>query len=141
MSRRVWEKEGNRHGPVDNDPIVEMNTTPLIDVLLVLLIMFIITLPLMTHSTTLQLPHGRVMTAPPEVIQVHIDFDGTIVWNGTPVTDLGQLEGLLRDEAARARQRDLQVTPDRRATYDTVAQVLAIAQRSGMRHIGVGGYD
>src|SRR6188768_3478870 len=83
----------------DQDPIIEMNTTPLIDVLLVLLIMFIITLPLMTHSTTLQMPSGGKVGQLPAVVQVVIDFDGLVLWNGEPV-NLSELERLFHSEAA-----------------------------------------
>jgi biopolymer transport protein ExbD len=120
----------------ESEPIIEMNTTPLIDVLLVLLIMFIITLPLMTHSTTLQTPGGKLVASMPEVVRVVIDFDDLILWNDEPV-DLGQLEKLFIAESAKGEQPDVQVSPDGRASYDTVARVLAIAQRSGMRRIGV----
>ena len=123
---------------VEGDPIIEMNTTPLIDVLLVLLIMFIITLPILTHSTSLQL-QGTGDGTVPETIYVDIDFDGAIVWNGTLVKDFNELEGYFRHEAARTPQADLQVRPDRRAQYDTVARVLAAAQRNGMQRIGVSG--
>jgi biopolymer transport protein ExbD len=123
---------------VEGDPIVEMNTTPLIDVLLVLLIMFIITLPILTHSTSLQLQGVEGGTLP-ETIYVDIDFDGAIVWNGTLVKDFNELEGYFRHEGARVAQADLQVRPDRRAQYDTVARVLALAQRNGMKRIGVSG--
>ncbi len=122
----------------EGEPIIDMNTTPLIDVLLVLLIMFIITLPLMTHSTNLQIGGGvaeRVVI--PDVVYVDIDFDGAVLWNGALVRDFEQLEGFLRHEAARANQADLQVRPDGRAAYDTVARVLALAQRSGIERIGV----
>ncbi|HKE92947.1 MAG TPA: biopolymer transporter ExbD [Povalibacter sp.] len=122
----------------DNEPIAEMNTTPLIDVLLVLLIMFVMTMPLMTHSTTLDTRRGPMVAKVPETVYVDIDFDGVVLWNGSPVSDLQQLEDFLRVESGRADQPDVQVRPDRRATYDTVAHVLAIAQRTGMRHIGVG---
>jgi biopolymer transport protein ExbD len=119
-----------------DDPIIEMNTTPLIDVLLVLLIMFIITLPLMTHTTSLQI-QGAPGAIAPEVIAVEIDFDGVVVWNGQQVRDFAQLEALFRAEAVKDRQADVQIRPDPRASYDTVARVLAIAQRSGMQRIGV----
>ena len=120
----------------ESDPIIEMNTTPLIDVLLVLLIMFIITLPLMTHSTTLQTPGGKRVVSMPEVVRVVIDFDDLILWNNEPV-DPGQLEKLFIAESAKREQPDVQVSPDGRASYDTVARVLAIAQRSGMQRIAV----
>lgn len=119
-----------------NDPIVDMNTTPLIDVLLVLLIMFIITLPLMTHSTSLQI-QGAPSATMPASVRIDIDFDGVVVWNGSQVASLAQLEQLFQAEARKSRQPDIDVRPDPRAAYDTVAQVLAIAQRSGMKRIGV----
>lgn len=123
----------------DTDPIMEMNTTPLIDVLLVLLIMFIITLPILTHSTSLHIQQGASTGPIPPVIYVDIDFDGAVSWNGVLVNDLRELEGYLRQEGAKASQADLQVRPDRRARYDTVARVLAMAQRSGVQRIGVSG--
>jgi biopolymer transport protein ExbD len=113
-----------------------MNTTPLIDVLLVLLIMFIITLPVMTHTTTLQTASGSPSIKIPEVVQVVIDFDGLVSWNGEPV-NLQQLEHLFVSEAAKREQPDVQISPDRRAQYDVVARVLAVAQRSGMQRIGM----
>jgi biopolymer transport protein ExbD len=126
----------------DSDPIVDMNTTPLVDVMLVLLILFIITLPVMTNTTSLHI--GRGPDGPPpqrEAITLSIDFDGTILWNGAAVQDLAQLERYFRVEAGKANQAEVHVLPDRRARYDTVAQVLAIAQRSGMQRIGFAGQE
>lgn len=121
----------------DSGPIADMNTTPLVDVMLVLLILFIITLPVMTNSTNLHIGGGTVdPPAPRAAIDLAIEFDGTILWNGSVVQDLAQLEGYFRQEAAKADQAELHVQPDRRAQYDTVARVLAIAQRSGMQRIG-----
>jgi biopolymer transport protein ExbD len=126
----------------DSGPIADMNTTPLVDVMLVLLILFIITLPAMTNSTNLHIgrsPPGPIVQR--EAISLAIDFDGTILWNGTEVQDLSQLERYFRVEAGKANQPELHVLPDRRAKYDTVAQVLAIAQRSGMQRIGFAGQE
>jgi biopolymer transport protein ExbD len=126
----------------DSDPIVDMNTTPLVDVMLVLLILFIITLPVMTNNTSLHI--GGIVGPPPaprEAITLSIDFDGTILWNGATVQDLAQLERYFRVEAGKAEQAEVHVLPDRRARYDTVAQVLAIAQRSGMQRIGFAGQE
>src|SRR5689334_7963517 len=88
----------------DGDPIADMNTTPLIDVMLVLLIMFIITLPVMTHSTRIDLPHGKSTSPPGEAINLSIDFDGTMLWNGNVVSGLPQLEQYLRSAAAQPVQ-------------------------------------
>jgi biopolymer transport protein ExbD len=120
----------------DSGSIAEMNTTPLIDVLLVLLIMFIVTLLLMTHTTTLNLA-GRP-GVPASVIEIDIDRDGTIAWNGNAVTDLAQLERYFRAERASGADPEIRVHPDARVHYDKVARVLASAQRNGMRKIAVG---
>jgi biopolymer transport protein ExbD len=125
----------------DSAPIADMNTTPLVDVMLVLLILFIITLPVMTNSTNLHIRSGPGPTTPREAISLSIEFDGTILWNGSEVRSLAQLEHYFRMEAGRADQPEVHVLPDRRARYDTVAQVLAIAQRSGMQRIGFAGQE
>ncbi|HET9447490.1 MAG TPA: biopolymer transporter ExbD [Steroidobacteraceae bacterium] len=125
----------------DSGPIADMNTTPLVDVMLVLLILFIITLPVMTNSTNLHIGAGPISESRREAISLAIDFDGTILWNGAVVEDLAQLERYFRVEAGKANQAELHVQPDKRAKYDTVAQVLAIAQRSGMQRIGFEGQE
>jgi biopolymer transport protein ExbD len=128
----------------EDEPMMEINTTPLIDVMLVLLIMFIITLPVMTHAVKLDMP--RPNTTPPpidqivEPIRLDIDWDGAIIWNGSLV-QLSSLEGYFRVEAAKNPQPELHVRPDRRANYDTVAKVLALAQRNGMQRIGFVGNE
>lgn len=133
----------NVGGGGEGEPMLDINTTPLIDVMLVLLIMFIITLPVLTHAVKLDMPSSR--TPPPDQIQtqpirVDIDWDGTVLWDGNVVT-LDELEGYFRAEAARNPQPELHVRPDRRAAYDTVAKVLAIAQRNGMKRIGFVGNE
>jgi len=125
----------------DSAPIADMNTTPLVDVMLVLLILFIITLPVMTSSTNLHIGKGDVLPTPRETISLAIDFDGTILWNGTVVKDLAQLERYFVVEAGKVNQPEVHVLPDRRANYDAVAKVLAIAQRSGMQRIGFAGQE
>jgi biopolymer transport protein ExbD len=130
-------------GSSEGEPMMEINTTPLIDVMLVLLIMFIITLPVMTHAVKLDMPR-QTNAPPPEVviepIRLDIDWDGTVIWNGSPV-QLDALEGYFRVEAAKNPQPELHVRPDRRANYDTVAKVLALAQRNGMQRIGFVGNE
>lgn len=130
-------------GGGDDEPMMEINTTPLIDVMLVLLIMFIITLPVMTHAVKLDMPQTRNINPPPvtiEPIQLEVDWDGTVLWNGTPV-NTASLEGYFRVEAAKNPQPELHVRPNRRANYDTVAKVLAMAQRNGMQRIGFVGNE
>jgi biopolymer transport protein ExbD len=130
-------------GGGEDEPMMEINTTPLIDVMLVLLIMFIITLPVMTHAVKLDMPQSKNAPPPPvvvEPIQLEIDWDGTVIWNGTPV-QLAALEGYFRVEAAKNPQPEVHVRPNRRANYDTVAKVLALAQRSGMQRIGFVGNE
>ena len=127
----------------EDEPMMEINTTPLIDVMLVLLIMFIITLPVMTHAVKLDMPQSKPPTDNPviiEPIRIDIDWDGSVIWNGSLV-QLDQLEGFFRTEAARNPQPELHVRPERRAHYDTVAKVLALAQRNGMQRIGFVGNE
>jgi biopolymer transport protein ExbD len=130
-------------GGGDDEPMMDINMTPLIDVMLVLLIMFIITIPVMTHAVKLDMP--RASNAPslvqPVVIQLEIDFDGTVLWNGTPVPDFDTLDAYFRREAAVDPQPELHIRPSKRANYDIVARVLASAQRNGMRKIGFVGNE
>jgi biopolymer transport protein ExbD len=130
-------------GGGDDEPMMDINTTPLIDVMLVLLIMFIITLPVMTHAVKLDMPQSRNAPPPPvvvEPIQLEVDWDSTVIWNGTPV-QINQLEGYFKVEAAKSPQPEVHVRPNRRAPYDTVAKVLALAQRNGMQRIGFVGNE
>jgi len=130
-------------GGGDDEPMMDINMTPLIDVMLVLLIMFIITIPVMTHAVKLDMP--RASNAPslaqPVVIQLEIDFDGTVLWNGTPVSDFDTLDAYFRREADNDPQPELHIRPSKRAKYDVVARVLASAQRNGMRKIGFVGNE
>jgi biopolymer transport protein ExbD len=131
-------------GGGEGEPMMEINTTPLIDVMLVLLIMFIITLPVMSHAVKLDMPRPSENPPPPneiiEPIRLDIDWDGSIIWNGTLIS-LSQLEPYFQNEARKNPQPELHVRPDRRANYDTVAKVLALAQRNGMQRIGFVGNE
>jgi biopolymer transport protein ExbD len=121
------------------EEMCDINTTPLIDVMLVLLVTLIITLPIMTHAVKLDMPQNTNQPpppTPPEVIDLEIDFDGTVVWNGTPVPSMDTLESFFHTEAAKDPQPEIHLRPDRRAKYDVVARVLASAQRSHMKKIG-----
>ena len=121
-------------------PMCDINTTPLIDVMLVLLVTLIVSLPIMTHAVKLDMPQANQQPPPPdqrpEVIDLEIDFDGTVVWNGNVVQSLSQLEGYFREESSKDPQPEIHLRPDRRAKYDYVAKVLASAQRNRMKKIG-----
>jgi len=125
-------------GSSSGSVMCDINTTPLIDVMLVLLVTLIVSLPIMTHAVKLDMPQSNNPPPPnerPEVIDLEIDFDGTVVWNGTPV-QMSQLEGYFHTEADKPVQAEIHLRPDRRAKYDYVAKVLAAAQRNRMKKIG-----
>ena len=126
-------------GSSESNEMCDINTTPLIDVMLVLLIMFIITIPVMTHAVKLDMPRPTDAPPPPvqpEVITIEIDFDGTVLWNGTAIQDLEVLDKFFRLESRKDPQPELHMRPDKRAKYDVVARVLASAQRNRMKKIG-----
>src|SRR5512139_88190 len=129
-------------GGGEDEPMMEMNMTPLIDVLLVLLILFIITIPVMTHAVKLDMPRPtqNAQQSDPVVIELEIDFDGTILWNGTAVP-FDTLDAYFRREAANDPQPELHIRPNKRATYDVVARVLASAQRNKLLRIGFVGNE
>ena len=118
--------------------LCDINITPLIDVMLVLLVTLIVSLPLMTHAVKLDLPHGPPSpdSTPPEVINLDVDYDGTVVWNGTAVTGFEQLDGYLHTVAQQVPQPEIHLHPNRHAKYDVVATVLAAAQHNRMEKIG-----
>jgi biopolymer transport protein ExbD len=126
-------------GP-SQDAMCDINTTPLIDVMLVLLVTLIVSLPVMTHAVKLDMPNVNNPPPPPdqqpEVINLEIDGDGTVVWNGSPVASLEQLQGYFATETTKDPQPEIHLRPDRRAKYDVVAKVLAAAQRNHMKKIG-----
>ena len=127
-------------GESDGDSICDINTTPLIDVMLVLLIMLILTLPVMNHAVKLDMPNPSANPppppVPPEVIDLEIYSDGTIIWDGNTVPNIDTLEGYFRTEAVKDPQPEIHLRPDRRARYDVVAEVLAAAHRNLMKRIG-----
>jgi biopolymer transport protein ExbD len=118
----------------------DINTTPLIDVMLVLLVTLIMSLPIQTHAVKLDMPVNLPDTPPPpvmpEVIQLDIDFDGKVFWNGNEVDSLRTLDGYFVQEATKDPQPEIHLQPDKRARYDIVAKVLASAQRNHMVKIG-----
>jgi biopolymer transport protein ExbD len=126
-------------GSSTDDVLSEMNTTPLIDVMLVLLVMLIITIPIQLHSVDLNMPAGSPPPpiTKPEVVRIDIDADGVVHWNGDTVAGQAALEGKLSAAAAQLVQPELHLRPDRLASYKTVAAVMAAVQRNGLTKIGL----
>ncbi len=129
----------NVGGSGEGQALSEINMTPLIDVMLVLLIIFIITIPVMTHAVKIDNPQppppNFVPPPPPEVVNLGIDFDGTLLWNGTPV-DRKTLQGYIISEAQKDPQPEVHITVDKFAKYEKVAQTLADLQSHGLKKIG-----
>ena len=125
------------------EPMMDINTTPLIDVMLVLLIMFIITIPIQTHAVKMNMPVNQSATPPrpPEIVRIDVDFDGTIGWNGTIVADRNDLEARLAAVAAMTDPPELHLRPNKLVTYKVVAMILASAQRLGVTKIGIVGNE
>ncbi len=126
-------------GVAGGGEMCDINTTPLIDVMLVLLIVLIFSIPIMTHAVKLDMPQANnppPQDQRPEVIDLEVDFDGTVVWNGTVVPNIETLESYVRTESRKDPQPEMHLRPDRRAKYDYVARVLAAAQRNRMKKIG-----
>ena len=115
--------------------VPEINTTPLIDVLLVLLVLLVITLPHSTHRVSLDLPAGPASHTPAIVTNVEVDFDGRVFWNGSPVDDDRRLEQQFSDAATTPGI--VRIEPDRRVRYERVAQVLASAQRAHVTRLAL----
>jgi biopolymer transport protein ExbD len=128
----------------DDEVMVDINTTPLIDVMLVLLIMLIITIPMQTHAVKLDLPDPNAhppQLQPPTVVNIEIDFDGTILWDGNPIPDRPTLEGRLAQAAQQQPQPEFHVRPNSLVEYGYVAEVMASAQRLGVHSIGLVGNE
>jgi biopolymer transport protein ExbD len=133
---------GNEGGGSD-DVMIDINTTPLIDVMLVLIIMLIITIPIQTHAVKMNMPIGQSAPppTPPEIIRIDVDFDGTIGWNGVMVSSGPELEAKLQAVAAQPDQPEVHLRPNKLVTYKHVAHVMAAAQRLGVTKIGLVGNE
>ena len=127
----------------DQDVMIDINTTPLIDVMLVLLIMLIITIPIQTHAVKLNMPVGNPPPplTPPTVVTIEVDFDGTVLWNGETVPDRPTLEARFKNAAAMPDQPEFHLRPNKLVTYKHVAGVMASAQRNGITKIGLIGAE
>ncbi|NOS98152.1 MAG: biopolymer transporter ExbD [Methylotenera sp.] len=125
------------------DVIAEMNTTPLIDVMLVLLIMLIITIPIQTHAVKLNMPTGNppALSEPPKVVQIDIAANGTVTWNGSVMATKTELEENIKAAAATNPQPEIHLRPDKTANYEVVAMVMALSQRLGLSKMGLTGSE
>jgi biopolymer transport protein ExbD len=130
-------------GGGEDAPMMDINTTPLIDVMLVLIIMLIITIPIQTHAVKMNMPIGpsSAPPKPPEIVRIDVDFDGTIGWNGTIVPDRAELENRLAQVAALPDQPEVHLRPNKLVSYKVVAMVMASAQRLGVTKIGLVGNE
>jgi biopolymer transport protein ExbD len=128
----------------EDDVMMDINTTPLIDVMLVLLIMFIITIPIQTHAVKMNMPvpnNAAPPPKPPEIIRIDVDFDGTIGWNGEIIADRATLESRLSEVARTPDQPEVHLRPNKLVTYKYVAMIMASAQRLGVTKIGIVGNE
>ena len=127
----------------DLDVMIDINTTPLIDVMLVLLVMLIITIPIQLHSVNLNLPTGNPPPplVLPEVVKLDIDESSRVYWNGEVVEDRPTLEAKMSEAAKQQVQPEVHLRPDKLAKYNVVAGVMASAQRLGLTKIGIVGSE
>jgi biopolymer transport protein ExbD len=134
---------GSGGGSGEPEVMMDINTTPLIDVMLVLLVMLIITIPIQLHSVNLNLPTGNPPPplVKPDIVKIDIDARSVTYWNGEEVPDRASLEEKLRTAAAQPVQPELHLRPDKAAKYDIVAGVMASSQRIGLTKIGIVGSE
>ncbi len=127
----------------DMDVMIDINTTPLIDVMLVLLVMLIITIPIQLHSVNLNMPTGNPPPplVLPEVVKLDIDDQSRVYWNGEVVDDRSTLEFKMSESAQQQLQPEVHLRPDKDAKYAVVAGVMASAQRLGLTKIGIVGSE
>jgi biopolymer transport protein ExbD len=118
-------------------PMAEINTTPLVDVMLVLLVIFIITAPLLTHAVKIDLPQATSQPLPekPEVISISVDAAGKMYWNDAPLVQ-GELKLKLTEIAQKQPQPELHIRADKETRYQTLAEVMADAQNAGVTKLG-----
>jgi biopolymer transport protein ExbD len=140
MSMSVGTSDPNK----ELEPMMEINTTPLIDVMLVLIIMMIITIPPQTHAVKLNMPIPNNAPPPPKepvVVKIDIDFDGTVLWDAIPVSGRKELEDKLKIVAGQTEQPEVHVRPNKLVEYKSVAMVMASAQRLGVTKMGIVGNE
>jgi biopolymer transport protein ExbD len=140
MAMNLGSSGGNNGDP---EPMMDVNTTPLIDVMLVLIVMLIITIPVQLHSVNLNMPAGNPPPPlkDPVVVTIDVDFDGTILWNGETLASRTALEQKLHEAAAQPDQPEVHVRPNKLVEYKYVAEVLAESQRLGITKLGMVGNE
>ena len=135
---------GNAGPKAEPEPMMEMNMTPMIDVLLVLIILLIITIPKANHSVNLNMPTPTNAPPPdhePVIVTIDVDFDGTILWDNQIINNRQELEAKLQNVAAQADQPEVHLRPNKLVPYKVVAGVMASAQRLGVTKIGMVGQE
>ncbi len=131
---------GNSSG--EPEVMMDINTTPLIDVMLVLLVMLIITIPIQLHAVNLEMPVGAPPSNnKPEVVKIDIDDRSTVYWQGVPVQSAGELESKMQTAAAQAVQPEVHLRPNKAAKYQVVANVLSTTKRLGLTKLAVIGSE
>jgi biopolymer transport protein ExbD len=143
MSRMRKSQKKARRAVVEDLPVADINTTPLIDVMLVLLVMIIITIPIQLHSVNLNLPVGTppASDVKPEVVKIDIDPRSVVYWNGVAVADEAELKTKLQSASAQATQPEVHVRPDKGARYDRFADVMVAVNQAGLQKLGVIGSE
>ena len=127
----------------DPEVMMDINTTPLIDVMLVLLVMLIITIPIQLHAVNLNLPVGTPPPSDvkPEVVKIDVDAKSVVHWQGVAVASGVELEQKMKEVSLLPVQPEVHLRPDRHARYEVVASILAATKRSGLTKIGVIGSE
>lgn len=134
---------GSSSASGDPEVMMDINTTPLIDVMLVLLVMLIITIPIQLHAVNLNLPVGTPPPSDvkPEVVKIDVDAKSVVHWQGVAVASGGELEQKMKEVSLLPVQPEVHLRPDRHARYEVVASILAATKRSGLTKIGVIGSE
>jgi biopolymer transport protein ExbD len=134
---------GSSSGSGEPEVMMDINTTPLIDVMLVLLVMLIITIPIQLHSVNLNMPVGAPPPSDikPEVVKIDIDERNVVYWQGVPVVDRGDLESKMQAAADQPVQPEIHVRPNRLAKYNSFAEVMVSANKKGLVKLGVIGSE
>ena len=134
---------GSGSGSDEPEVMMDVNTTPLIDVMLVLLVMLIITIPIQLHSVNLNMPVGTPPPSDvkPEVVKIDIDEKSVVYWDGLPVLDRNDLEFKMRQAADMATQPEIHIRPNKDAKYNVFAEVMVSANKTGLVKLGVIGSE